>query len=127
MMSITASDGLLQVRLTGSDALWSFKRGLDVALGAVTDVRVADDLSPWLGWRNNELGLRLPGSQFPNRISAGSYWWKGKGWTFCCLRRNQRALVFELEPGSSRYRRLVLGVEDAEGTLTRIESARRAA
>jgi hypothetical protein len=127
MVSVTASDGRLRVRLDGSDAVWAFKRRLDVPLSDVSGVRVADDLSPWLGWRNNELGLRLPGSMFPGVIAAGSYWWRDKGWTFCCVHRNQRALVVDLEPGAARYRRLVLGVEDVDGAVARIQSARREA
>ena len=126
MVRATASDGLLRVRLRGRDAVWSFKRRLDVPLGAVREVRVADDLSPWLGMRHNELGLRLPGTQFPGLIALGSYWWKGRGWTFCCVRRrHRRALVVDLEPGADRYRRLVLGVTDADAALAQIESARR--
>ena len=126
MVSATASDGLLRVRLRGRDAVWSFKRRLDVPLGAVREVRVADDLSPWLGMRHNELGLRLPGTQLPGLIALGSYWWKDRGWTFCCVRRrHRRALVVDLQPGALRYRRLVLGVTDADAALAQIESARR--
>lgn len=123
MVSVTVSDGRLRVRLNGSDAIWAFKRRLDVPLSAVTELRVADDLSPWLGARNNELGLRLPGSAFPGVIAAGSYWSRSCGWTFCCVHRRQRALVVDLEPGAVRYRRLVLGVEDPDAALARIESA----
>jgi hypothetical protein len=76
--------------------------------------------------RNNELGLRLPGTQWPGSLALGSYWWKDRGWTFCCVRRrNERALVVDLESGAVRYRRLVLGVEDAEAARARIERARR--
>jgi hypothetical protein len=125
MVSATASDGRLRVRLGGSDAVWAFKRRLDVPLSAVSEVRLTEDLSPWLGWRNNELGgLRMPGTMVPGLIAAGSYWSRRKGWMFCCLRRNQRALVVDLEPGAGRYRRLVLGVEDADGALALIDSAR---
>jgi hypothetical protein len=125
MVNVTVSDGRLRVRLKGSDAVWAFKRRLDVPLSAVKEVRVADDLSPWLGARNNELGLRLPGSAFPGVIAAGSYWRKTRGWTFCCVHRRQRAMVVDLAPGAVRYRRLVLGVEDPDAALARVESARR--
>ena len=125
MVSVTTSDGRLRVRLTGRDAVWAFKRRLDVPVSAVSEARVTDDLSPWLGWRHNELGLRLPGTMFPGVIAAGSYWRRRSGWTFCCVHRNQRALVVDLQPGVGRYRRLVLGVEDADDVLARIESARR--
>jgi hypothetical protein len=127
MVSVTASDWRLRVRLAGRDAVWAFKRRLDVPVSAVSEARVTDDLSPWLGWRNNELGLRLPGSMFPGVIAAGSYWRKRSGWSFCCLHRNKRAVVVDLQPGASRYRRLVLGVEDADAALALIESARREA
>jgi hypothetical protein len=128
MVSVTASDGLLRVKLQGRDAVWSFKRTLNVPLSSVREIRVTHDLSPWLGVRHNELGLRLPGTQFPGLVALGSYWWKDRGWTFCCVRRRDRhALVVDLEPGPVRYRRLVLGVEDAQGTLAQIESARQIA
>jgi hypothetical protein len=124
MVIVEASDGLLRVELRGSDAFWAFKRRLGVSLHSVREVRVADNLSPWLGWRDNELGLRLPGTALPWLFVAGSYW-RGRGkWTFCCLHRGQRALVVDLEPGAARYRRLVLGVEDPDVTRRQIESAR---
>lgn len=125
MVSVTVSDECLRVRLKGSDAVWALKRGLDVPLSAVSEVRVADDASPWLGASRRELGLRLPGSAFPGVIAAGSYWSKSRGWTFCCLHRGQRAVVVDLEPGAVRYRRLVLGVEDPDAARARVESARR--
>jgi hypothetical protein len=124
MVRTAASDGLLRVRLSGTDLVWSFRRRLDVPLAAVRDVRVTGDLSPWLGWRGNELGLRLPGTLLPGVIAAGSYWWRDRGWTFCCVRRNRRALVVDLEPGACRWRRLVLAVEDPDGTLAQIEAGR---
>ena len=128
MISATASDGLLRVRLRGRDALWSFKRRIDVPISDVRDAHVADDLSPWLSLRANELGLRLPGTQIPGRLAFGSYWWKDRGWTFCCVRRRHaRALVVDLEPAAVRYRRLVLGVENPDAALAQIESVRRSA
>ena len=58
MVNVTVSDECLRVRLKGSDAVWALKRGLDVPLSAVSEVRVADDASPWLGASRRELGLR---------------------------------------------------------------------
>jgi len=49
MVSVTVSDECLGVRLKGSDAVWALKRGLDVPPSAVSEVRVADNASPWLG------------------------------------------------------------------------------
>ena len=124
MVSVTASDGCVRVRLKGSDAAWALKRRLDVPLGAVTEVRVADDASRWLGVSGRDLGLRLPGTYVPGVITAGSFWWKTRGWTFCCLRRGQRALVIDVAPGDIRYRRLVLGVEDPDAARACVELAR---
>jgi hypothetical protein len=123
-VSVTASDGLVRVRLHGTDALWAFKRRVAVPLGAVRGVRVADDLLPWLGWRHNELGLRLPGTMLPGVIASGSYWRRRSGWTLAALHRNQRALVVDVEPDGGRYRRLVLGVDDPDVALATIEAAR---
>lgn len=123
MITATVSDRRLRVQLTGSDALWAFKRRIDVPVEAVLDVRVAEDLSPWLGMRDNELGLRVPGTAVPWLIVAGSYWRRGV-WRFCSVRRGDRTLVVDLEPGDWRYRRLVLGMEDPEAARRQIESAR---
>src|SRR4051794_16902226 len=106
MVTAAPVAGRLDVRLTGSDAVLALKRRLDVPLSAVSAARTTDDLSPWLGWRGNELGLRMPGAMLPGRIAAGSFWRRGR-WTFCCLRNGQRALVVDVDAG--RYRRLVLG------------------
>lgn len=121
MVTATASDGRLRVRLYGADAVFSFKRKIDVPLGAVRDVSVTDDLSRLV----NGLGLRLPGTAVPGLIVAGSYW-RGRGqWRFCCVRRKQCALVVDLDPEAARYRRLILGVEDADRAREQIESAPR--
>jgi hypothetical protein len=124
MVQVTTYDGQLHVRLDGRDALMAVKRRLDVPLTAVHDVWTTDDLSPWLRWPGNELGLRLPGTMLPGAVAAGSYRRRGGGWTFCCVRRGQRALVVDLVPGATHYRRLVLGVEGADEARAVIESAR---
>ena len=124
MVEVSASGDRLRVSLSGRDVLWALRSEIDVPLSSVRDVRVVDDVSPWMSVRRSDLGLRMPGTFLPNVITAGSYWRPGGNWTFCCLHRGQRALVVELD-GAERYRRLVLGVPDPEDARRAIESARR--
>lgn len=113
----------LRVRFGGMDVAKAVKRSLDVPVEAVRDARIADDTGPYLTWWGKNLGVRAPGVQLPGRVSAGSFWRPRKGWTLCNVSRGQRALVLELEPGASRYRQVVLGLDDPERVLAEIRAA----
>jgi hypothetical protein len=68
-------------------------------------------------WRR----LRAPGTYWPGLITAGSYWWKGEGWSFWSVRKAKRAVIITLR--NERYRRLILEVEHPDAVVAMIEAA----
>jgi hypothetical protein len=67
-------------------------------------------------------GIRLPGTYWPGKISAGSYWdLDTHEWSFWNIRSGKNAIVIELD--GERYKRLVLELDDPERV---VEMVRRA-
>jgi len=102
----------LQVRLSGRDALYSLQRTIKMPWTAITRVAVVPNADV------ARTGLRLPGTEIPGVLRAGSY---GRGSTrdFWLVRRAAELLVIELAPGSA-YRKLVLEVPEPQAALARL-------
>lgn len=115
MATIVIDGEQLAVRLDGWQAVFALKREIVVPLSQVDSVssgRVTA-LSPH--------GLRLTGTYLPKVIAAGSFWWKGRGWSFWSVRNPQQAVDIRLRDG--HYRRLVIEVDDPFLTAAMIDSA----
>jgi hypothetical protein len=108
----------LIIRIEGWDRLWALKSQLEVPLAQIAGVRTGRESGRggWHGWR-------IPGTQIPGLITAGSYFQRGKR-SFWLVRDPDRVIVIELidEP----YDRLVLEVENPAAMVSRIQSAIRA-
>lgn len=115
MVTVDVSLGDLLVELKGSDAAWSLRRHIHVPLDHVTAAHVSPP-------GDEPIGLRIGGTSIPGRISAGRFWQRGFGWSFCCFRRPDEVLVVDLR--DKRYRKLVLEVDDPRALASRIEAAR---
>ena len=102
----------LVVTMQGMDRVWSLRRRITVPLAHVRGA-TAD---PGVG--REHAGIRSPGTYVPRVITAGSYRKDGE-WTFWNLRASQQAVVAELT--GERFRRLVLGVDDARAVAERVE------
>ena len=104
----------LVVTMTGLDRLWSLRRRITVPLAHVRGA-TADP-----GVHRESAGIRSPGTYVPRVITSGSYRKDGE-WAFWNLRASQQAVVVELT--GERFRRLVLGVDDARAVAERVEHA----
>lgn len=105
---------MLIVRLSGWQALFALKREIAVKCDNVESVGVGTvtSLAP--------NGLRMPGTYVPKVIAAGSYWWKGRGWSFWSVRNPKKAVDIRLR--DERYARLVIQVDDPHATAAMIEA-----
>ena len=117
MVTVAIEEDRLKVRLSGWKAMFAMKREIDVALGHVVSVRAGSLTS------KQPDGLRLPGSYIPGVITAGSYWWKDRGWSFWSVRHEDRAIDIRLR--DEHYRRVVVEVADPFATAALIEEALR--
>ncbi len=112
-ISLVIEGDELVVRLSGWDAFYALKRELRFPRREVAGVTaVVREQVP-------RRGLRLPGTQLPGLIRAGSYG-RGQDRDFWDVRRGKHVLVIELLPVAS-YRRLVLEVADAPAEALRLE------
>ncbi|GAB4081897.1 hypothetical protein GCU67_09125 [Modestobacter muralis] len=112
MTAVEIVGDALVVTTTGLDRLGSLRRRITVPLthvrGATADPGVAREPA----------GIRSPGTHVPRVVTAGSHRRDGE-WTFWNLRASQQAVVVELT--GERFRRLVLGVDDARAVAERVE------
>jgi hypothetical protein len=112
MTTIDVTGEQLIVTIRGLDRLWSLLRRIVVPLAHVRGA-TADP-----GVTRESAGVRAPGTHLPRVITAGTYYKDGQR-TFWNLRSSQEAVVIELT--GERFRRLVLGVDDARSTAERVE------
>ncbi len=107
---IDSTGGELRVRLTGPTAIAALKRELRIPLSAIRSVSIG---AP------RKLGFRVGGTEVPfTGIRAGRFR-SGGGWSFLSFENRDRAVTLELE--GQRYDRVVLGTEDPEELLRRLE------
>ena len=114
MVDLTVSQGKLLVNIRGADKLLAFKSSLEIPLEHIAEVRLDPDIAKgyWHGWR-------LPGTNIPGVITAGTYYQDGQK-SFWDVHHTDRALVIDL--GDEPYNRLVVEVEDPQAAVAMIES-----
>lgn len=115
MATITVEGDRLKVRLSGWQSWFALKREIDVALNNVVSAEAGTLTS------KRPDGLRLPGTYLPGVITAGSYWWRLRGWSFWSVRHEARAIDIRLR--DEHYNRVVVEVVDPPATATMIAEA----
>jgi hypothetical protein len=97
-------DGTLHLYVEGMDKLWAFKSQLSIPLEHITAIRVDGEVVKkwWHGWR-------VPGTEIPYVITAGTYYQDGKR-VFWDVHHPKEAVVISLD--HEKYNELVIEVED---------------
>jgi hypothetical protein len=113
-VSIAGDDLIVDVE--GLDQLWALKSRLTVPLANVRGA-TADP-----GIVREPRGIRSPGTHVPGVIVAGSFYAEGER-VFWDVHDGDKAIVIEL--GEGTYARLVIEVDDPQGTVDLIEKAVR--
>src|SRR5580658_7483581 len=109
MVELTIGDERVRFEVQGWDKLWSLKSELDIPLAHIRGVRI--DPEPARGWFH---GLRVPGTDIPHVITAGTFYQRD-GWVFFDVRDPEKTIVLELD--HERYKRLVIEVADPAATV----------
>jgi len=112
MTTVEITGDQLVVTMPGLDPFWALRRRIVVPLAHVRGA------TPDPGVSRESAGTRAPGTYVPRVITAGTYRKDGE-LTFWNLRASRQAVVIELT--GERFRRLVLGVDDARATAERVE------
>jgi hypothetical protein len=112
MVKPEIKDGNLILHMEGMDKVWALKSELTIPLSHITGVRMDGEVvHEWFH------GLKLPGSNIPGVLTAGTFYWDGKR-VFWDIHRPTAALVISLDHES--YNELVIEVEDPSALIDAI-------
>jgi hypothetical protein len=115
MVEIVVSEGSLVLHVKGADKLWALKSSLEIPLQHVAGIRA--DPSVAHGWWH---GLRMPGTNLPGVITAGTFYHDGKR-VFWDVHNLENTVVIELR--DERYNELIVEVADPNKTVEVVRAA----
>ena len=115
MVNVIVRGDRVRFEVEGWDQLWALKSQLEIPLAHIRGVRA--DPEPARGWWH---GLRLPGTQIPGLLTAGSFYQSG-GFVFYDVHDPERTVVIELD--HEHYQRLVIEVANPADVVTMLRSA----
>lgn len=115
MVNVVVEGDRVRFEVEGWDRLWALKSQLEIPLAHVRSVRA--DPEPARGWWH---GLRLPGTQIPGLLTAGSFYQSG-GFVFYDVHDPEQTVVVELD--HEHYQRLVIEVADPAAVVDTLRSA----
>lgn len=105
MARIVIEDGQLTVRVEGVDRVLALKSTIRVPLTHVRGVTPYPEVNMGINWRL----WRLPGTEIPGVVRAGSFYHAGKGWYFFDVHDPQKSIAIDLI--DERYQRIVVQVD----------------
>jgi hypothetical protein len=115
MVTVTVEGGRVRFEVEGWDKLWALRSHLEIPLEHILAVRVDPEAAR--GWWH---GLRLPGTQIPGLLTAGSFY-QSEGFVFFDVHDPERTVVIDLD--HEHYKRLVIEVEDPKETVRTMRAA----
>jgi hypothetical protein len=115
MVTVSIEGDRVRFEVEGWDKLWALKSQLEIPLEHIDSARV--DPEPARGWWH---GIRLPGSQIPGVLTAGTFY-QHDGAVFYDVHDPERTIVLELN--HEHYTRLVIEVDDPDATVAQLTDA----
>lgn len=109
MVDLSVAEGKLMLHVRGADKLWAFRSSLEVPLVHIAGVRADPEAAR--GWYH---GIRMPGTNVPGVITAGTFYQDGKR-VFWDVHRAEKTIVIDLR--DERYNELVIEVADPEAAV----------
>ena len=117
MVDLSIFDGNLRLHVQGADKLWAFKSSLEIPLAHITEVRADPAIAH--GWWH---GLRMPGTNIPGVITAGTFYQDGKR-VFWDVHNPDNTVVIELK--DERYAELIVEVVNPNAAVELVKTALR--
>jgi hypothetical protein len=91
LVDLSVAEGRLTLHVRGADKLWAFKSTLEIPLVHIAGVR-ADPEVACGGWH----GIRLPGTNVPGVITAGTLYQDGKRvFGMCTIQRKPLSSTYK--------------------------------
>jgi hypothetical protein len=106
-------DNTLLLHVQGADKIWALKSQLSIPIEHITAIRIDEEIIK--GWWH---GLKLPGSNIPGVLTAGTFYKDGKR-IFWDIHHPARAVVITLN--HEDYNELVIEVEHPEVLVKEVQ------
>jgi len=116
MVDLSIEQGKLMLHVRGADKLWALKSSLEIPLVHIASVRADPEAAR--GWYH---GMRMPGTNVPGVITAGTFYQDGKR-VFWDVHHPEKTIVIQLH--DERYSELIVEVDDPEAAVRLIQNAR---
>jgi hypothetical protein len=114
MVDLSLTDGKLVLHVRGLDELWSFKGSLEIPLKHIADVRSDPEIAhTW--WH----GFKMPGTNIPEVITAGTFYQHGKR-IFWDVHHPDKTIVIDLR--NEKYQQLIVEVSDPEAAVQSLKA-----
>ena len=114
-MDLSIAEGKLILQVRGADKLWALKSSLEMPLVHIAGVRADPEVAR--GWYH---GIRMPGTNVPGVITAGTFYQDGKR-VFWDVHHPEKTIVIDLH--DERYNQLVVEVADPEAAVKLIQTS----
>ena len=115
MVDIPIAEVKLSLHVRGADKLWAFKSSLEIPLAHIAAVRADPEAAR--GWWH---GIRMPGTNVPGVITAGTFYQHGKR-MFWDVHHPEKTIVIDLR--DERYNELIVEVADPDAAVKLIQDA----
>jgi hypothetical protein len=115
LVDLSVAEGRLALHVRGADKLWAFKSSLEISLAHITGVRADPEVAR--GWWH---GIRMPGTNLPGVITAGTFYQQGKR-VFWDVHNPEKTIVIDLH--DERYNQLIIEVPDPQAAVKLIQDA----
>jgi hypothetical protein len=114
MVNVEVTDKVAIFEVEGLDKVWALKSRLEIPLRHLRDIRI--DPEATRGWWH---GLRLPGTNLPGVMTAGTFYQQGRR-IFWDVHDPEQTIVIELT--DDRYDELIIEVEDPDDAAARLRT-----
>lgn len=115
MVDLSIANGHLVLHVRGADKLWAFKSSLEIPLRHISEIRADPETAR--GWWH---GLRMPGTNIPGVLTAGTFYQGGKR-VFWDVHNPENTVVIELN--DERYNELIVEVADPQRVVEEVKAA----
>lgn len=113
MVAITRVEDHFKIEVKGLHKLWSFKSELNIPKEHIMDAyQDKKELSGWKGWR-------MPGTEVPFLITAGTYYKSGNA-IFWDVVNQDNAIIIELN--HEQFKLLIVEVENPEESIALLKT-----
>ena len=115
MVNIRIDGDGVHFEVEGWDKLWALRSHLEIPLAHITGVRADPEAAR--GWWH---GIRLPGTQIPGLLTAGSFYQHG-GMVFYDVHDPDSTIVIDLD--HEHYEQLIIEVEHPAAAVATLRAA----